>query len=325
MPQIYTARPEPPRRRLSSESSSTISNTEPQVTDVDDTIVLSDLVRTGEASRLRRRGAMRLDHNSGQSVQSRNIVVVDRPNWESDHEYDLDFAEGHLGSSGRSSSMRYTRRRQRSRRYEPYDTAEEQADEAMYTLVCGVESYGPCELEPFAPSILPLYPPPQDAREEMTSKRSTGCGSVVHMRASPRPRVGLWSACGPASDVVVPLDADYFDGKEVGRRVRASCGCLKEGIGCAVWYVMSVLSSRCHYSTHAIVLVATLWERALCLASLPQMGSTAQNIQTSHSRHAFEAQKVRNIGKLQLLRPPITPYTPSFLMLSPQHPGIASR
>ena len=37
----------------------------PQVTDADDSIVLADLVRTGEASRLRRRGAMRLDHNPG--------------------------------------------------------------------------------------------------------------------------------------------------------------------------------------------------------------------------------------------------------------------
>ena len=37
----------------------------PQPTDADDSIVLADLVRTGEASRLRRRGAMRLDHNPG--------------------------------------------------------------------------------------------------------------------------------------------------------------------------------------------------------------------------------------------------------------------
>ncbi|TBU28735.1 hypothetical protein BD311DRAFT_806770 [Dichomitus squalens] len=37
----------------------------PQMTDADDSIVLAGLVRTGEASRLRRRGAIRLDHNAG--------------------------------------------------------------------------------------------------------------------------------------------------------------------------------------------------------------------------------------------------------------------
>jgi hypothetical protein len=43
---------------------------QPQMTDADDSIVLSDLVRTGEASRLRRRGAMRLDH----SISSNTIA-----------------------------------------------------------------------------------------------------------------------------------------------------------------------------------------------------------------------------------------------------------
>ncbi|KAL4243756.1 hypothetical protein ABKN59_010483 [Abortiporus biennis] len=56
-----TTRPHPPRR------TTTIlpppQREGPEIRDVDDSIVLSDLVRTGEASRLRRRGAMRLDNN----------------------------------------------------------------------------------------------------------------------------------------------------------------------------------------------------------------------------------------------------------------------
>ncbi|THU86178.1 hypothetical protein K435DRAFT_842983 [Dendrothele bispora CBS 962.96] len=39
------------------------SDEDPEPTDADDSIFLSDLVRTGEASRLRRRGAMRIDHH----------------------------------------------------------------------------------------------------------------------------------------------------------------------------------------------------------------------------------------------------------------------
>ena len=68
MPQIFrrhseqAPRPPPPpaqaRRRPS------VAAQGPQLTDADDSIVLSDLVRTGEASRLRRRGALRLDHTA---------------------------------------------------------------------------------------------------------------------------------------------------------------------------------------------------------------------------------------------------------------------
>ncbi|KAF8952931.1 hypothetical protein BDZ97DRAFT_120182 [Flammula alnicola] len=64
--------------------------------------------------------------------------------------------------------------------------------------------------------------------------RSTECGTVVHMQAAPHPRVGLWSACGAASSSVVPLEAIYFDTREAAKCVRSSCGCVKEGVGCAV-------------------------------------------------------------------------------------------
>ncbi|KAL0569162.1 hypothetical protein V5O48_012808, partial [Marasmius crinis-equi] len=40
----------------------------PELQDADDSIVLSDLVRTGEASRLRRRGAIRSNHQRSASL-----------------------------------------------------------------------------------------------------------------------------------------------------------------------------------------------------------------------------------------------------------------
>ncbi|KAJ3531426.1 hypothetical protein NM688_g7578 [Phlebia brevispora] len=64
MPQIYRRHSEyAPGSLTESRLRTTIAST-PQLTDADDSIVLSDLVRTGEASRLRRRGAMRLEHGA---------------------------------------------------------------------------------------------------------------------------------------------------------------------------------------------------------------------------------------------------------------------
>ena len=247
MPQIY-AHSEPSRRRsLSSSSSSSSSSGSAGVLrpfDADDSIVLSDLLRTGEASRLRRRGAMRIDHNAttntaGVPTVTRNLVLVERPNWDSDVDFDISpQPDVHLG---RTASLRYPRRRQRMWRYGPYNTGapeqEESDEEVVYTLVCGAET-ADCtvdDFEPFKPSVLPLYPPPPPAKAKDTT-RSSGCGAVIHMRAAPRPRVGVWSAHGAASDAVVPLDASYFDTREAAKIVRSKCGCISEGVGCSIWY-----------------------------------------------------------------------------------------
>lgn len=237
MPQIY---PQNPPRRRSSSSVSSSSSSSGIIIDADESIVLSDLVRTGEASRLRRRGAMRIDHSApqvGPRGSSPALVIVERPSWDSD--YDLDISESHLG---RSTSLRYPRQRQRpSRRFGPYTSGEqpqeEQPDEYVYTLVCGAEtvSYDSGE-GPFKPSILPLYPPTaSSSRTEV--KKSTGCGTLIHLRTAPRPRVGMWSAHGSSSSAVVPLDASYFETREAAKFSSNSCGCVKEGVGCAVWCV----------------------------------------------------------------------------------------
>ncbi|KAF8165909.1 hypothetical protein B0H34DRAFT_671632 [Crassisporium funariophilum] len=209
-------------------------------TDADDSIVLSDLVRTGEASRLRRRGAMRIDHSLSHRPTSPNLVIVERPSWDSDYDQDSALAlEGHLN---RLSSSRYPRRQQRrsSRRYGPYAAGtsavqQDQPDEYVYSLVCGaaITNFDPVEAEPFKPSILPLYPPVPSS-SQTTVEQSTGCGAIIHMQAAPRSRVGIWTACSAASSDVVPLDASYFDSWEAAKFIRNSCGCIKEGVGCAV-------------------------------------------------------------------------------------------
>ncbi|KAJ3486859.1 hypothetical protein NLJ89_g11772 [Agrocybe chaxingu] len=249
MPQIYPLMPrsEPPRRSrsysASSASSSSSSSSYPQPRDADDTIVLSDLLRTGEASRLRRRGAMRIDHNALHPDGSRAPAAAERQNWDSDYEMDQVLVDGHFG-------RRYPRRRRSSRRYGPYTTAvpprqEQQPDEYVYTLVCGAEVTS-CDFddtEPFKPSVLPLYPPSASSSSaaKQDVKRSTGCGAVIHVRAAPRPRVSVWAARSAATDAVVPLDACYFDTREAARFVRSSCGCVKEGVGCAMWCVIFVI------------------------------------------------------------------------------------
>ena len=281
MPQIYSRspiEPQPTRRRPSSAPAPSSSSMErrstspvrpmlPELTDADDAIVLSDLVRTGEASRLRRRGAMRFDHGHSHGpgpgnptnipdaprASSPGIVLVERSNWDSDSDLDTPVFAGHspFGSSSR------TRRRhvRPSRRYGPYSSASSSAaagmtsglqpqegkDDYTYTLVCGAE-LADCEadeIEAFRPSILPLYPPSQTAStSKKATKRTTGCGAAIHLHAAPRPRFQVWAARSAATESVVPMDACYFDTKEAARFSRSPCGCVKEGIGCAVWYVV---------------------------------------------------------------------------------------
>lgn len=217
--------------------------------DADDSIVLSDLLRSGEASRLRRRGAMRIDpavvglnqNSTSPDIHAQNVVVADRNSATWDVEYDMDLVH-HMPA----------RRRQRSgRRYGPYESGpstmpssqlEGASEDLVYTLVCGapIHEYGPSDdTEPFKPSVLPLYPDHADRhgkeKEREEVNRSTGCGSLVHVLATPRPRSGVWTALGSASSCVVPMDASYFDTREAAQIARSSCGCLREGIGCAVW------------------------------------------------------------------------------------------
>lgn len=302
MPQIYSnisrneAAPSIPTV-ASPASSSPLVLTEFTDSESDDSIVLSDLVRQGEASRLRRRGAMRLDnshltsHNFGPgpgtarsgisagtsnnataatvtggypnratSPTAASFVLVEREGWVG-WEAQADANEG-AGGEG-SSPPAYTLNSRRSsrfhrmtrRRHGPYsnvhgdaetERGDKDSEEYCYTLVCGAPDtrYEPGPVSPFKPSVLPLYPPSSSSSSSkgllnQDEPRTTGCGAILHLGAAPRPRLGMWAARSPATSSVVPLDASYFDTSEAAKFTRNACGCVKEGIGCAVWYVTS--------------------------------------------------------------------------------------
>ena len=256
MPQVYGLQPGQRRGRstssASSASMSSVSTGSMRPTDAD---MLSDLVRTGEASRLRRRGAMRIDHSAFTSTSSRPYTtmrpaspampITDRRSWDS--EYDPDsrrVLEGfHLF---RNPMSRFSQiRPPSSRRHGLHDATaylhlRDQPDEYVYTLVCGAKIMNfdlDDEVEPFKPSILPLYPPVASSSKKRIMDRSTGCGTIVHMDAVPRPRVGMWTARSAAPGSVITLEASYFDAREASKFARSACGCVKEGVGCAVWSV----------------------------------------------------------------------------------------
>ena len=246
MPQVYDHHPEPRRARSSSSvSSSSMSSTSPgsmRPTDADESIVLSDLVRTGEASRLRRRGAMRIDHGAPYTVTTNQVNLADRVNWDSYFDTDPQTAQdGHFNRNPLSRFSRF--RPHSSRRHGPHDTSayshlRDQPDEFVYTLVCGAKVTNfdlDDKIEPFKPSILPLYPPSPTSSSNKSMDRNTGCGTIVHMRATPRVRVGVWTAHSAAPSSVITLEASYFATREAAEFTQNDCGCVKEGVGCAIW------------------------------------------------------------------------------------------
>ncbi|TEB32176.1 hypothetical protein FA13DRAFT_288106 [Coprinellus micaceus] len=197
------------------------ASTLPSATNADDSIVLSDLVRSGEASRLRRRGALRLDRNSLASGHAHHR----RLSFESDFESD----------DGSWTSRPHTRWLSGVSEH-----SQESEDDAEYVLVCGaeVEGQGSDCYGPYEPSILPIDPSRRPRRQSYT-RPTNGCGTFVHLSASPsincrRGPGKTYIARGPATDSVVHLDPEYFDAFPGVKFERNSCGCVKEGVGCAV-------------------------------------------------------------------------------------------
>ena len=206
-------------------------------TDADDSIVLSDLVRTGEASRLRRRGAMRLDHNllsaqrtEGGRVTPPTVVVARTPSWieppSDDDESTQAWEQGYEPSSPRPQAR----------------SVVSGPETYGYTLYCGGEepssSFVP-ETSIYVRSPLPSYPPtPSDSgllRHDDPLRKTNGCGAVIHLRASRRDASSVWVGKDEATSAVVPMDASYFERRTVVRMIRSACGCVREGVGCAIW------------------------------------------------------------------------------------------
>ena len=218
---------------MSSQSSSSSNSSDPTITDADDSIVLSDLVRTGEASRLRRRGAMRLDHgftnHSNDSNPGPNLSAIFSSQPSRVHQSTSRGLNARMGDRNGDSQAVVPQTEMQLKKRDP--------EEEEYILFCGGEEILLGPAPPFEPSILPLFPSPRSRWPARGSKRSTGCGAVIHAYASPCRRLGVWTAKSAATDIVVGMDTSYFDRAAVAKIVKSACGCVREGVGCAVWCV----------------------------------------------------------------------------------------
>lgn len=248
----------------------------PQPTDADDSIVLADLVRTGEASRLRRRGAMRLDHNPGEGRRPppppldppggsagpssyappvRPIII--EPSRTPSPEPGADeytYSAGPVWRDWEGGGGGLGRPPLQGRGVEGMQAVEilsetNQAGQA-YALYCGGEDA--CgrdddEEEPprrFEPSLFPdlstpssLGSPSSAQSKSMRKTKTNGCGALVHVRAYPQRPRGVWMAKEDAAETVVGLDPAYCDHPAMDKMLKSACGCIREGIGCSVWYV----------------------------------------------------------------------------------------
>ncbi len=245
------------------------------VSDADESIVLSDLVRSGEVSRLRRRGAIAIrDMNVPQSPvpltlnvpptsgtsrpSSVSLPPVPQPNPEPDlSETDDDDAEQRQGGVGRwfFRSRLNLRELSTSDLNDPdpslfpqeFDAHLEDDDSnSSYVLFCGGRLR---ESEWYSPPNLPRprdsptrhrgsafrAPTPSCRSSFPRARRTNGCGVLIHLNAQPRRRQGTWVACGAAAETVVRMAARYFDCYSTVRMIKSACGCVREGVGCRVW------------------------------------------------------------------------------------------
>jgi hypothetical protein len=267
----YALAPASPPTTTSTTVRDTLNNAAPQLTDADDSIVLSDLIRSGEQSRLRRRGAMRLDHSDGGatlrilsagSSRITNTSAAAAPQTQSvsrpgglfmrpstppwlpypSGSFGEDDAVGYNDSSswinendgGPANASTGPANEEQRQGGDPVDVEE------SYILHCGGDD-GISDLTedksmPFVPSPL-AWSSQRNARPSASSyysRKTNGCGAVLHVRAFPQKPRGVWVGKEEATDVVVGMESSYFERTVVARMMRSTCGCVREGIGCAV-------------------------------------------------------------------------------------------
>ncbi|KAH9939268.1 uncharacterized protein BXZ73DRAFT_43952 [Epithele typhae] len=278
MPQVYrrhseySPRPSVVPRRRSTMAPPPAASSDPQPTDADDSIFLADLVRTGEASRLRRRGAMRLDHTGPRPTPEgqlrpqppallreprdrRGSYVVPpsalRRSPSPERVVEEDGQDEYTYSAGpvwRDWDREPGPRPQGTGvgvlgRPDGVEVLGEGTQ--AFVLRCGGEEgedqWAEVEEPPkrFRPALFPQGGAPAgpsssaSAPPRRQARRTNGCGAVVHVRAYPQHPRGAWMAKEEATDAVVALDPAYCDHPAMDKLLRSACGCIREGIGCA--------------------------------------------------------------------------------------------
>ncbi|KAJ7752220.1 hypothetical protein DFH07DRAFT_522945 [Mycena maculata] len=91
------------------------------------------------------------------------------------------------------------------------------------------------------PAVVPFLPWPSEQPQDRTApqcppRRSTGCGARVHPRAHAAHDRGHWVGYvdGMERTVVIKLDGQYFRKRSALGLGGAGCGCVADGVGCAV-------------------------------------------------------------------------------------------
>ncbi|KAI0065963.1 hypothetical protein BV25DRAFT_1989029 [Artomyces pyxidatus] len=246
------------------------SSPDATITDADDSIVLSDLVRSGEASRLRRRGAIAIRDSPlatpalplGLS-SSLSGPTWDAPMYEQEGEPEMySFEEEDEGGdwewtrrpgqpapdSNEAATGNEFMERDYRRIALDAEIRFEDVDQGLpsHILFCGGDALHDDDFErPLVSSSSSSSPPsPCSAgapahrrrasaffpaspirRTPPRTRRSNGCGALVHVAALPRRRHGVWIARGSAADTVVGMDASYFDRRVVAKMMKSACGC----------------------------------------------------------------------------------------------------
>ncbi|KAI1795056.1 hypothetical protein LXA43DRAFT_882252 [Ganoderma leucocontextum] len=273
MPQVYRRHSDyNPRPSLVPRRRSSMVPAGPQPTDADDSIVLADLVRTGEASRLRRRGAMRLDHNPGAAGRPpppppsgtagpgpssyappvRPIII--EPSRTPSPEPGADeytYSAGPVWRDWEGGGL--ARPPPQGRGAEGVQAVEILSETTQagqgYVLHCGGEDASiedddeedrPRRFEPsLFPDLSSLSSPPSRPSSSSRAlgrfvRKTNGCGALVHVCAHPQRPRGVWMAKEDAAETVVGLDSAYCDHPAMDKMLKSACGCIREGIGCSV-------------------------------------------------------------------------------------------
>ncbi|KAJ7465792.1 hypothetical protein B0H11DRAFT_2049286 [Mycena galericulata] len=137
--------------------------------------------------------------------------------------------------------------------------------QTTYRLTCGADAPPPRKVVDVDPShpyprvapkkhVVPMLPLPleQGSSKVPAETRSTGCGTTVHVSASPASRnCKKWVGDGDkVGSTVVLLPPEYFRERQKwelgGVPRKEECGCLTVGVGCCVCgNTLGTLTTRC--------------------------------------------------------------------------------
>ncbi|KIO24448.1 hypothetical protein M407DRAFT_26153 [Tulasnella calospora MUT 4182] len=188
------------------------------------------LVRTAQASRLRRRGAIRIENRQRGDVGTPALPPPRRRQVELDEDYEDDEDERRL--------HRPTLPFMLTRSVVPADFSGER-----YRLYCGgvpkrsrtTASTRWMKEEPVWPSPFPSLDRKPSRKNSRLGPASTGCGELVCLSACASERIGVWLSDTPKQPMnVTRMDEDYVDHGpgNVIKTGKSNCGCDHEGIGC---------------------------------------------------------------------------------------------